>query len=135
VFSTVYFCFRNYQNTGAVFVSENTVPLSFPIKKCESKSGGVFHRPFSSLPVTLVADPFLVSTMNCTLNLFVRFACFYLFQLIQSHRTLIYQAKPANFLPAFYHCQGYGRHHEHPKHYKCRYPATGVSTPTVPRLA
>ena len=46
MFSTVYFCFRNYRNTGAVFVSKNTVPFSFPIKKCESKSDGVFRRRF-----------------------------------------------------------------------------------------
>ena len=46
MFSTVYFRFRNYRNTGAVFVFENTVPFSFPIKKCESKSDGVFRRRF-----------------------------------------------------------------------------------------
>jgi len=49
VFSTVYFRFRNYRNTGAVFVFENTVPLSFLMKKYESKSGGVFRRPFPTV--------------------------------------------------------------------------------------
>ena len=49
MFSTVYFRFRNYRNTGAVFVSENTVPLLFPIKNCESKSGGVFRRLFPTV--------------------------------------------------------------------------------------
>ena len=53
VFSTVYFRFRNYRNTGAVFVSENTVPFSFPIKKYESKNGGAFRRPFPTIFISI----------------------------------------------------------------------------------
>jgi hypothetical protein len=32
-FSTVYFCFQNYRNTDAVFVSDNIVSFSFLIKR------------------------------------------------------------------------------------------------------
>ena len=49
VFSTVYFRFRNYQNTVIIFVSENTVLLSFPMKKYESENGGVFCRSFPTV--------------------------------------------------------------------------------------
>ena len=55
MFSTVYFRFRNYQNTGVVFVSENTVPLSFPMKNYESESGAVFRRPFLTV---FIPNPF-----------------------------------------------------------------------------
>ena len=37
VFSTAYFLFRNYRNTGIVFVSENTISLSFPMKNMKVK--------------------------------------------------------------------------------------------------
>jgi len=37
VFSTVYFYFRNYHNSVVVFVSENTVPLLFPMKNVKVK--------------------------------------------------------------------------------------------------
>jgi len=39
----VYFRFRNYSNTDAVFVSDNTVSLSFPIKNYKNKSDGAFR--------------------------------------------------------------------------------------------
>ena len=55
MFSTIYFRFRNYRNTGVVFVSENTVPLSFPMKNYESESGAVFRRPFLTV---FIPNPF-----------------------------------------------------------------------------
>ena len=50
MFSTVYFRFRNYWNTSIVFVFENIVLLSVPMKKkYESKNGGVFRRSFPTV--------------------------------------------------------------------------------------
>ena len=60
MFSTVYFHFRNYRNTGAVFVSKNTVPLLFLIKKCESKNGGVFRRPFPTVFIPTESDKLIM---------------------------------------------------------------------------
>ena len=50
MFSTVYFRFRNYWNTSVVFVSENIVLLSVPMKKnMKVKNGGVFRRSFPTV--------------------------------------------------------------------------------------
>ena len=49
VSSTVYFRFRNYRNTGVVFISENIIPLSFPMKKYKSENDGVFRRSFPTV--------------------------------------------------------------------------------------
>ena len=50
MFSTVYFRFQNYWNTSIVFVFENIVLLSVPMKKkYESKNGGVFRRSFPTV--------------------------------------------------------------------------------------
>ena len=50
---TLYFRFQNYQNTDVVFIPENTVPLSFLMKKnMKVKVVEPFadhFRPFSSL--------------------------------------------------------------------------------------
>ena len=50
MFSTVYFRFRNYWNTSVVFVSENIVLLSVPMKKnMKVKNDGVFRRSFPTV--------------------------------------------------------------------------------------
>jgi len=49
VSSTVYFRFRNYRITDVVFIFDNIVSFSFPMKKCESESGGAFRRSFPTI--------------------------------------------------------------------------------------
>ena len=49
VSSTVYFRFRNYRITHVVFIFDNIVSFSFPMKKCESESGGAFRRSFPTI--------------------------------------------------------------------------------------
>ena len=48
VLSTVYFRFQNYHITDVVFISDNIVSFSFPIKKYESGNSGASRRSFSS---------------------------------------------------------------------------------------
>ena len=49
VSSTVYFRFRNYRITDVVFIFDNIVSFSFPMKKCKSESGGAFRRSFPTV--------------------------------------------------------------------------------------
>ena len=49
VSSTVYFRFRNYRITDVVFIFDNIVSFSFPMKKCESESGEAFRRSFPTV--------------------------------------------------------------------------------------
>jgi len=56
VLSTVYFRFRNYQNTGIISVSENTIPLLFLIKKYENENGGVFRQLFPTVFIPINRD-------------------------------------------------------------------------------
>ena len=59
VLSTVYFCFRNYHITDVVFISDNIVSFSFPMKKkYESGNSGALADGFNRFhPVFLRALP------------------------------------------------------------------------------